>query len=170
MPATGGEGKVRAVSRSVVPADDDEDRTVWRARPTVREVVRDLLTTLVIFGAFVLLLGLVPGAHGWSAWASMAVPVLGAGRNIVTAVRGRVVLTRDGIEVRRVLTRHYPWASLRSITVEDDGRIEITPQGWVRKLPIPPDEVPGAFAAITRWRQEHERLEVDPSRSVQGGP
>lgn len=132
---------------------EHHDRVIWRAKPTARAVVGELLAALLLSGAFVVLLVVVPGANPWIGWPAIIPPVLSAARSLVVAVRGRVVLTHDGIEVRRVLNRHYPWASLLSLTIEDDGRIEITPKGWVRKLPIPQDEVPEAFAVITSWRE-----------------
>ena len=128
------------------------DLLVWQAKPTARAVVKELLTALVRLAAAVVLLVVLPGASLRTFWPLIIAFLMSSAWTLIVAVRGRVVLTEDGIVVRRVLTRHYPWTSLRSLTVEPDGRIEITPNGWVRKLPIPRAEVPEAFAIITRWR------------------
>ncbi|MBA8793143.1 hypothetical protein FHX74_000737 [Friedmanniella endophytica] len=72
----------------------------------------------------------------------------------VGGARGRVVLHPDALEVRTVRTRRYPWSTLRSVELVE-GRIEITPDGWVRHLPVPAREAPTAYATLTAWRADH---------------
>ncbi len=129
---------------------------IWAARPTARKVVEELAFALLLSGAFVVLLLINPPYDPLFGWLAVVPPLAGGARSLVTTLRGRVVLRPDGIEVRKVRTRRYPWESLLSVTVAEDGRIEITPNGWVRKLPIPQAEVAEAFETITRWRAESE--------------
>ena len=72
--------------------------------------------------------------------------------DIICLLRARVTLRPDGIEVRRVRTRLYPWASLSSVELTDAGTVEITPNGWVRHLPIPARQSQVALELIKEWR------------------
>ncbi len=124
----------------------------------------ELLLSLLAAGVFVAVIMLLPHADPLTACLGLVAPVVSSIRSAITAARGRVVLDENGIEVRRVRTRQYPWASLSSITIDEDGYIEITPEGWVRRLPIPRSQVAEAFDMITeRWNRSTGR----PSRAPQ---
>ena len=142
------------MSRNVEEAAEHHDRVIWQAKPTGRAVVGELLAAVLISGAFVVLFVVVPGAD----------PVEGLARDPPARAERRAehchlgtwgALFSPGTASRYVecSPATTPGRRLLSLTVEDDGRIEITPKGWVRKLPIPQDEVPEAFAVITRWRE-----------------
>lgn len=72
--------------------------------------------------------------------------------DLVRRLRARVTLRTDGIELRRLRTQLYPWSSLLSVELDDTGQVEITPNGWVRQLPIPTGHSQQAFELIQEWR------------------
>ena len=49
---------------------------------------------------------------------------------LIRELRARVVLRNGGMEVRGPRTRVYRWENILSVSLDDLGRVEITPDGW----------------------------------------
>lgn len=129
----------------------EDDLVVWRARLRVRDVGSAVVTAAVFAAFLVGLHALRPTSLSYS-WLDDIVVPLSLAAAVITATRGRVVLRRDGIEIRRVRTRFYSWSSIRSIELDDEENLRITPNGWLKHVPVPRSQRREVMAEMERRR------------------